>query len=311
MKRRHDIDSATAPADSSSGDPLAARPVGASAASPQPRLTVLNDAFGKDPAMTKDWGYCALVEAAGRRILFDTGNSGEVLARNARAKGIDLSRLDFAVMSHRHGDHMGGLAHLLSVNPTVTVYAPIEGFGVYGSTMPASVPRIDSSLPAHERYFDGTREGAWRMGSAWPDAHFELVATTTRVAPDVTLIALVSEKPGTLELRELSMAIDTPEGIVLVVGCAHPGIGAIVLEATAVNPRIHCIAGGLHLLVATDEEIDAVVTTLHDTYRVEYLAPGHCTGEPTLSAVKKAFGDHYLYAGVGSTLALGATPGPR
>lgn len=96
------------------------------------QITILYDAFGKDPAMQKDWGYAALVECGGKRILFDTGNSPEVLEQNARAKHVDLSMLDFVVMSHRHGDHMGGLSYLLKVNPRVKIYAPKEGFGVYG-----------------------------------------------------------------------------------------------------------------------------------------------------------------------------------
>src|SRR3954470_21170366 len=93
------------------------------------QITVLYDAFGKPSAMQKDWGYAALIEYGGKRILFDTGNNSDILAQNAKAKGIDLSKLDFVVMSHRHGDHMGGLAYLLSVNPSVKIYAPKEGFG--------------------------------------------------------------------------------------------------------------------------------------------------------------------------------------
>src|ERR1700689_991968 len=81
------------------------------------RITVLYDAFGKDTATTKDWGYAALVEINGKRILFDTGNDPEILAKNVRAKGVDLTRLDFVVLSHRHGDHVGGLSFPLSVNP--------------------------------------------------------------------------------------------------------------------------------------------------------------------------------------------------
>jgi 7,8-dihydropterin-6-yl-methyl-4-(beta-D-ribofuranosyl)aminobenzene 5'-phosphate synthase len=85
----------------------------ASATPAKTQITVLYDAFGKTPAMQKDWGYSALIEYAGKRILFDTGNNPDILAQNAKAKGIDLSKLDFVVMSHRHGDHMGGLAYLL------------------------------------------------------------------------------------------------------------------------------------------------------------------------------------------------------
>src|SRR6478735_1645347 len=287
-----------------------AGPDGGSTPGPAPQVTILNDAFGRDPAMTKDWGYAVLVEAAGRRVLFDTGNNGDVLAENAAALGIDLSKIDFAVISHRHGDHMGGLAHLLGVKPDVKVFAPVDGFGVFGFALPATFARTDESLPRYERYFDGRREGTWAMGSAWPGADFQLIAETTQIAPEMTLIALVSDTPGTLELRELSLAIDTPEGIVLVVGCSHPGIENIVKAASSINSKIHCIAGGLHLLAAQDPAIDLVVRTLRDTYEVGYIAPGHCTGEPALSALKKSFGGHYLYAGLGSRVVLGEHPGP-
>lgn len=91
---------------------------------PKAQITVLYDAFSKNPALQKDWGYAALVEYGGKRILFDTGDNPDTLAHNVKILGIDLSKLDFVVMSHRHSDHMGGLTYLLSVNPKVKVYAP-------------------------------------------------------------------------------------------------------------------------------------------------------------------------------------------
>jgi hypothetical protein len=128
----------------------------AAAAKPsQPRITILFDALCSETHLIKDWGYAALIEIDGRRILFDTGNNGQTLAHNARALGADLSRLDMVVMSHRHGDHMGGMAHLLSVNPKVVIYAPKEGFGVYGGDLPGSFYRRSESLPPHRRYYDG------------------------------------------------------------------------------------------------------------------------------------------------------------
>ena len=129
-------------------------------------ITVLYDAFGKPSAMQKDWGYAALIEYGGKRILFDTGNNGDILARNAKAKGIDLSTLDFVIMSHRHGDHMGGLAYLLSVNPKVKIYAPKEGFGVYGGDLPSTFYRKDTLLPPEQRYFDGAPPDVMRFGAA-------------------------------------------------------------------------------------------------------------------------------------------------
>jgi 7,8-dihydropterin-6-yl-methyl-4-(beta-D-ribofuranosyl)aminobenzene 5'-phosphate synthase len=283
-------------------------PQAASADPTKAQVTVLYDAFGKPSAMQKDWGYSVFIEYGGSRILFDTGNNSDILAQNAKAKGIDLSKLDFVVMSHRHGDHIGGLAYLLSVNPKVRLYAPKEAFGVYGADLPSSFYRKDESLPPEQRYYDGKPPGVMRFGAAWPGADFQLVDKNTEIIPGIHLIALVSDKPGTLELRELSLVINAPDGLLIVVGCSHPGIDKIVETAIAINPRVQLIAGGFHLVASKDADIEKIVTSLRDTYNVEYVAPGHCTGEPTFTALKKAFGDHYLYAGLGTTLALGATP---
>jgi len=104
-------------------------------------------------------------------------------------------------------------------------------------------------------YFDGNPPTVMNTGSAWPGANFELIDKTTEVSPGMTLLALVSDAPGTKELKELSLAINTPEGIVLIVGCSHPGIDAIVTEAAKINTHIHFVAGGLHLPAAPDSVI--------------------------------------------------------
>lgn len=268
------------------------------------QITVIYDAFGKDASMKKDWGYSALVEVGGKRILFDTGNDAGIFAQNVKAKGIDLRQLDFVVMSHRHSDHMAGLSHVLSVNPKVKIYAPKEGFGIYGSSLPSSFYRKNEALPPEMRYYDGAPPTVMQFGTAWAGANFEPIDKTTEVAPGVWLIALVSDAPGVKELRELSLAIDTPNGIVLLVGCSHPGIEAIVEAASKINKKIHLVAGGFHLLVAPDDVIAKISTSLRDTWQVANIAPGHCTGEPTFAALRQAFGDRYWYAGLGNVLPL-------
>ncbi len=272
---------------------LLAAPV-ASARPANAQITVLYDAFSKISGMQKDWGYSALIEYAGKRILFDTGNNPDILEQNVKAKGIDLSKLDFVVLSHRHGDHMGGMAYLLRVNPRLKIYAPKEGFGVYGADLPSSFYRKDPSVPPEQRYYNGSPPEIMRFGSAWPGANFELIDKNTEIAHDIHLIALVSDKPGTLELRELSLAINTPAGMAIVVGCSHPGIDKIVAASAAINPRIHVIAGGLHLVVTSDADIEKIIPALRYTFKVEYVAPGHCTGEPPFTALKRAFGNRYL-----------------
>jgi 7,8-dihydropterin-6-yl-methyl-4-(beta-D-ribofuranosyl)aminobenzene 5'-phosphate synthase len=277
----------------------------ASAKAAGDQITILYDAFGTDVTMTKDWGFSALVEVAGKRILFDTGDNADIFAANVKAKGIDLTKLDFVVLSHRHSDHMAGLSYVLSVNPTVKIYAPKEGFGIYGSSLPSSFYRKDDSLPPEMRYYGGKPPEVMKFGAAWANARFELIDQTTEIAPGMTLISLISDAPGTKELKELSLAINTANGMVLVVGCSHPGIERIVEAATAINPKIHLIAGGFHLVVAPDDVITKTVAALKDRFKVDNIAPGHCTGEPTFAALKNAFGDKYLYAGLGTSIPIG------
>jgi 7,8-dihydropterin-6-yl-methyl-4-(beta-D-ribofuranosyl)aminobenzene 5'-phosphate synthase len=268
------------------------------------RITILYDAFGKSSNLKKDWGFSAFIEYDGQRILFDTGNNADTFAQNVKVLGIDLKRLDFAVISHRHGDHTSGLNYLLSVNPSVRIYAPKEAFGVFGAALPGTFYRQDESLPGYMRYYDGEPPAKMMFGAPWPSANFVWVDNLTEVAPAIYLISTVSQAPGTLELRELSLAIKSPKGVVLGVGCSHPGIEKILEASTAVDKNVHLVFGGLHLVTTPDPEIARLTTALHDQWKVDRLAAGHCTGEPAFAAFRKAFGDHYVYAGLGSVIEL-------
>ena len=141
-------------------------------------------------------------------------------------------------------------------------------------------------------------------GSPWPGAHFVPVNTTTEVSPGIYLVPTISQTPGTLELRELSLAIKTPKGLILTTGCSHPGIEKILEASMAVDNHVHLIFGGLHLVTTPDPEVGRIATALHEKWKVDLIAPGHCTGEPAFAALKKTFGERYLYAGLGTILKL-------
>jgi 7,8-dihydropterin-6-yl-methyl-4-(beta-D-ribofuranosyl)aminobenzene 5'-phosphate synthase len=275
-----------------------------SAGPAQDRITILYDAFGKPSSMKKDWGYSALVEYDGKHVLFDTGNNAEIFAQNVKVSGVDLKKLDFAVISHRHGDHTGGMNYLLTVNPQVKIYAPKEGFGVFGASLPGTFYRQDASLPDHMRYYNGKPPQTMTFGTPWPNANFVLIDGVTKAAPGISVIATVSQTPGTLELRELSLAIETPKGLILVVGCSHPGIERIVEASTVIDKHVYAIVGGLHLVTTPDSEIARIVTALRDKWKVDRVALGHCTGEPAFAAFQRAFGSQYNYAGLGSVIEL-------
>jgi 7,8-dihydropterin-6-yl-methyl-4-(beta-D-ribofuranosyl)aminobenzene 5'-phosphate synthase len=266
------------------------------------RITILTDAFARNPHLQQDWGYAALVEIGGRRILFDTGNNEAKFKRNIRALGVDLRRLDFVVISHRHGDHTAGLRFLRKVNPRVRIYAPADEH--FGGPTPPVFFRPEPSLPKHMRYFDGQPPAIVPHGTAWEGIAFELVTSTTEVMPGVRVIEAVSEAPGMRDLRELALAIDTPSGQVVMVGCSHPGVATLLKGATANGKPVRLLAGGFHWVTTPLPEITRMAAELRDHFKVAAVAPGHCTGEAAFAELQKTFGDKYVYAGVGTVIAL-------
>lgn len=276
---------------------------GTAAAQTPHRITVIYDAFGAPSQLERDWGFAALIEYGGRRILFDTGNNAELFARNVKRLHIDLSRLDAVVISHRHGDHTSGLSYLLSVNPNVKIYTPQEG-AFFGSRIPASFLERRADLPPSLQYFGGQEPRNWQAGSPWPSANFVTVTSPIEIVPGFIVISTRSQRRGTLEMNELSLAIRTPRGLAVVVGCSHPGIDAIVSEAIKIDRRVYTVAGGLHLVGSPPAEVARIASTLHETFKIERLAPGHCTSEPGFSEFLKRFGARFDHAGVGAIVTL-------
>jgi 7,8-dihydropterin-6-yl-methyl-4-(beta-D-ribofuranosyl)aminobenzene 5'-phosphate synthase len=281
---------------------------GMAAAEMPNRVTILYDSFGNLPSLTMDWGFAALVEYGGKRILFDTGNNARIFEHNVKALGVDLRKIDFVVISHRHADHTSGISYLLTVNPKVPIYVPDEPWGLFARGVKNDFYRKDPSLPVDMRYYGGHPPEMLEAGTPWPGANFIPVNQRTEVAPGVFILSGISTSPGTLELKELSLAIKSPRGVILIVGCSHPGVEHILQEATAIDSHINILFGGLHQIQKPDPEVERIAAVLHDQYKLDRVAPGHCTGEPEFAALKRVFGDHYAYAGVGSVVDLsGAT----
>ena len=267
------------------------------------RVTIVYDSFGGSPTLTRDVGFSALVEHDGKRILFDAGNNSEIFEHNVQALGIDLSKLDFVVVSHRHTDHTSGLKYLLKINPDVTIYVPADGAnGFGGSEIPPAFFRPEAALPNKMRYFDGAYPEHPRFGRLYDTGHFTLIDKLTEVAPGIFLVYTVSKNPLTLELPELTLAIKGPHGLILVDGCSHSGIEEILQAASAVDPHTHIVFGGLHLVQTPVPDIDRLVDSLKNKWKLDEIAPGHCTGEPAFLRLQKAFGEAYIYAGVGTRI---------
>jgi 7,8-dihydropterin-6-yl-methyl-4-(beta-D-ribofuranosyl)aminobenzene 5'-phosphate synthase len=269
------------------------------------RITILYDAFSDNKAITKDWGFSALVEHDGKRILFDTGNNQEIFEHNVKALNVDLTKIDFAVISHRHADHATGLKYLLKIKPDVTVYVPADGDNGFGdSEFPQVFYRPEPTLPSKMRYFDAAYPEHLHSGKLYDTGHFVLVDKLTEVAPGIFLLYTVSNIPRTLELPELTLAIKGPHGLMLVDGCSHSGIEQILQAASAVDPHTHIVFGGMHLVRTPVPEIDSLIDSLKNKWKLDKIAPGHCTGEPAFLRLQRAFGDDYVYAGAGTRLEI-------
>lgn len=278
------------------------------AAQPAPaRATILYDALGSDAALRIGWGYSALVEYGGRRILFDTGGELADFGENVKSLGVDLARLDFVVLTHRHGDHTSGLHQVLKVNPDVRIYAPVEQSQFDTPTVPAQLKMIQrrvDSAPQDMHYYNGKYPERIASGSPWPGAKFTQIRQPTEVLPGFWLFSTVSDVAGTREMNEISMAVKTPQGLVLMVGCSHPGIEKILAAATNIDERVYTVFGGFHLVSTPDAEVSEMVARFRDKWKLERVAAGHCTGEFAFSEFSRVFGPKFDHAVVGAVIAL-------
>ncbi len=215
-------------------------------------------------------GLAILIETDGRTVLFDTGDRTSILLGNLErmSLGIDPEDIDIVVISHEHRDHFGALEELLTVNDNVTVYIPYS---------------------MSERFKDYYRVICSMVME---------VSRPTRIAEGVYCTGDCLE-----EINEQSLVISTEKGLVLVVGCAHPGFRPILERTREISEEpIHLVIGGYHL-----EDKDSKIlelARLMKEYEVETIAPCHCTPVRAARILKKMFEDNYLEVGVGSTIEL-------
>lgn len=285
-------------------------------------ITNLYDAFGKENGLTKDFGFSALIQLKDRLILFDAGTNADILKTNVEKLGIDLGQVDYAIASHAHGDHTNGFDYVLSVNPKIKLYLPSDFFigASLGLDVAGREPDIRDSLPQEMRYYSGSepRLDINQSGRYWK-ANTEFVTTHLEIEPGIRLIATTSpflgygsrypsvdQEIGEIQFRglpELSLAISTSEGVVVVVGCSHSSVQMIIEETKdETGNEIALVYGGYHMLPYGRDELYQVANKLKQEYGVKKIAPTHCTGHLAFKLLKDAYGEDYLFAGLGETI---------
>jgi 7,8-dihydropterin-6-yl-methyl-4-(beta-D-ribofuranosyl)aminobenzene 5'-phosphate synthase len=239
-----------------------------------PRLIILFDNVPGVEGLERLWGFAALIEADGRRLLFDTGSNGRALLRNMAALGCPVASVDTLFLSHPHWDHIGGLDSVLEQNPDLTVVLH-QGFS---------------------KHLIADLRGQCR----------ELVvvgAEPQQLAPGLFSTGTLDSEPPehglVLDLGGVSAAIS---------GCAHPGMARIVERGAALLGRpIDWAIGGFHLMYADAAEIERSIQALQ-ALDVAYVVPTHCTGDPARAAFEQAYGAHCVAGGVGREILLWPRP---
>jgi 7,8-dihydropterin-6-yl-methyl-4-(beta-D-ribofuranosyl)aminobenzene 5'-phosphate synthase len=239
-------------------------PVYAESERSQGRLTILYDNNPYDYRLKSSWGFSCLIELEGKTILFDTGGDGGILLYNMRVLNKDPKTIDMIVLSHIHGDHTGGLWSLLREKSTLKVYVP-------------------DSFP---REFE-QRVKEYRAEMVRVDASLEI---------DRGIYSTGEMDHG---IKEQSLIINTPKGVVLITGCAHPGIIEIIEKAKTIAKKdIYMVIGGWHLSSAGEREIKGIIDAFQ-RIGIQKVAPCHCTGDRALAMFKREYGEHFIKAGVG------------
>jgi 7,8-dihydropterin-6-yl-methyl-4-(beta-D-ribofuranosyl)aminobenzene 5'-phosphate synthase len=271
-----------------------------------------------------EWGFAALVEADGRRILFDTGRYPDTVLRNARDLGIDLSDVRDVVLSHNHGDHTGGLIPLRTElsrrNPDamsrVYVTSPIfwarSSYGPDGATpsvLETKMKGLGGRFVVHDEPFE-LAPGVWLTGVV-PRPHDErnYPQGVTVTKPDG------SKVPDNIP-EDLSMVIETAKGLVVLVGCGHAGVVNTIDHARRMGGSKPVIAliGGLHLYALDDKRLDWTANALRERTVGAFIG-AHCTGVEATWRIRSALGlprDAAVVGAVGASYSLdrGIDPGP-
>jgi 7,8-dihydropterin-6-yl-methyl-4-(beta-D-ribofuranosyl)aminobenzene 5'-phosphate synthase len=234
-----------------------------------PRLTVVFNNVAYKPGLATGWGFACIVQGYAKTILFDTGASGEVLLANLKSLGFSPSDVDVVVLSHAHGDHTGGLQRFLERRHDVTVYFPESFPATYKTTI--------------------TGYGAKVVTTNKPQSLFDGVHTTGELGRAI---------------KEQALILDTPRGLVLITGCAHPHIDKIAAVAKDyLHKDIYLLMGGFHLLDRSETDIKNIIKALK-SLGVQKVAPSHCTGETAMALFRDAWQDNYIEGGLGAVIEI-------
>ncbi|MBW1781413.1 MAG: MBL fold metallo-hydrolase [Deltaproteobacteria bacterium] len=235
----------------------------------QNQLVIVYDNYTLKKNLTPAWGFSCLIILSQYQILFDTGGDPSILFKNIHEMDLNPQEIDCVVLSHGHGDHVGGLLGFLQHKRGIAVYLP-------------------KSFP--ESFKKTVRE----MGA---DVHE--IGDPAMIHPGVYTTGELG-----VGLKEQSLVLKTDQGLVIITGCAHPGIVEIVDHATtSFNEGVSLLIGGFHLMGNSHKELKRIAEKL-DKLKVARIAPCHCSGDGAREFFKQYYKDNYITCAAGLILEI-------
>ncbi len=233
-------------------------------------ITIVYDNNLYNNELRTAWGFSCVVRFHGKRILFDTGGDSQILLFNMEQLKIDPKEIDVVVLSHIHGDHVGGLFGFLEGNNHVVVY------------LPKSFPKnIKDKIGSYGARFEEIDEGRKLFDNIYTTGEF-----------------------GTW-IKEQSLILHTTKGLVIITGCAHPGVVQIIERSKkliGVDPLL--VIGGFHLGGTSEAEIKQIINDFIKL-NVQQVGPCHCSGDRARQLFQNVYGKNYIEVGVGKVITIG------
>ena len=275
------------------------------------KISVLVDNYVTIPGLKAEHGLSILIETGLHKILFDCGQSS-LLIENAKKLNLGLMDLDKIVLSHGHYDHTGGLASLLEyIGKEIEIYAHTDIFDKKYSRKGNEKPKY-IGIPESKSFYE-------KLG-----AKFILTKNPLEICKDVLLTGEITTRIKDFEttenyfykevekelvkdeiLDDISVLINTKEGMVLITGCAHRGLINIIehIKATIGKDKFRYIIGGFHLSGKSNDYILNTINRLKE-YDISNIAPAHCTGRSEACRLMDSFGSKCNMAKTGLEIIL-------
>ena len=271
------------------------------------RIATLNENTAKFGFLA-EWGLSILIETNNLKILVDTGFSISVV-HNAQVLGIDLSTIDKIVLSHGHVDHTGGLREVLRRTGKVEViahpdiwaskYARLDEQEFY-----VGIPFRREELESLGASFNLTREPVRLGDGMMTTGEIPMSTSYEEIDPNIFVKREGSLYPDPLA-DDLSLVIDTEQGLIVILGCAHRGVINTLHHAQKLTGQklIHTVIGGVHLFRASEKQLELTVRALKEM-EIKKLGVSHCAGFYASARLAREFGDVFFLNNAGTCLTL-------